>query len=216
MVFQEPLLCIMKIGGLQKLSLIDFPDNIAAIIFTQGCNFRCPYCHNPELVDPQLFQEPISEEEVISFLETRKEKLTGVVITGGEPVLQEDLGEFMQKLKTMGFKVKLDTNGSRPEVLKQLMESQLLDYIAMDIKAPLEKYPKIAGVEGMEDKVKESIDLIKASEVPHEFRTTVAKNLLDPDDIEQIKTLAGEADKYYTKDFVKSEKLLDPDFTGEN
>ncbi|HEC86320.1 MAG TPA: anaerobic ribonucleoside-triphosphate reductase activating protein, partial [Thermoplasmatales archaeon] len=133
----------MIIGGFQRFSLIDYPGKICAIIFTQGCNFRCPYCHNPELVNPKLFQEPIDENDIFRFLEMRKGKLDAVEITGGEPTLQPDLIEFMRKIKAMGFLIKLDTNGTNPEVVEKIIKNKLVDYIAMDVKAPLEKYEKV-------------------------------------------------------------------------
>jgi len=136
----------MIIGGLQRFSLIDYPGKISAILFTRGCNFRCPYCHNPELVDPQRYAEPWQEEEYWAFLQSRTQKLDAVVVTGGEPTLQEDLEPFLEKIRKMGFLIKLDTNGSNPDVLKDLLSANLVDYIAMDIKAPLEKYSEVAKV----------------------------------------------------------------------
>ena len=138
----------MKIGGLQKVSLIDYPGMISAIIFSQGCNFRCSYCHNPGLVDPDLFQPCMKEKDVLDFLQTRRGKLDAVAITGGEPTIQNNLMPFIKQIKKMGFAVKLDTNGSKPQVIKALLSEKLLDYIAMDIKAPLEKYEKIVNVSG--------------------------------------------------------------------
>jgi pyruvate formate lyase activating enzyme len=138
----------MKIGGLQKFSLLDYPGKISAVVFTQGCNFRCPYCHNPELVDPERFQECIPEDEIFAFLETRRGKLEAVTVTGGEPTIQNGLSSFVRRIKDMGFMVKLDTNGSRPEVLEELIRHKLIDYIAMDIKAPLEKYEAVTGWKG--------------------------------------------------------------------
>lgn len=135
----------MQIGGLQKFSLLDYPGKISAVVFTQGCNFRCPYCHNPELVDPARYQECLPEEEIFSFLETRRGKLEAVTVTGGEPTLQKSLAPFLRRIKDMGFLVKLDTNGSRPDVLEELLRQKLIDYIAMDIKAPLEKYEAVTG-----------------------------------------------------------------------
>ncbi|MEN6445142.1 MAG: anaerobic ribonucleoside-triphosphate reductase activating protein, partial [Candidatus Cloacimonas sp.] len=130
----------MKIGGLQKFSLLDYPGELSAIIFTQGCNFRCPYCHNPELVDPIRYSPLLNTERVLRFLYKRHKKLSAVVITGGEPTLQEDLIPFLKLIKAMRYKIKLDTNGSRPEVLQEIIEQNLVDYFAMDIKAPIELY----------------------------------------------------------------------------
>ena len=130
----------MLIGGFQKCSLIDYPGKICAIVFTLGCNFRCSYCHNPELVYPELFNKPIPEEEIFSFLPKRRGKLDAVTITGGEPTLQADLIDFILRIKKLEFLVKLDSNGSDPDVLENAISSEAPDYIAMDVKAPLEKY----------------------------------------------------------------------------
>ena len=147
----------MKIGGLQKFSFIDYPNKTSAIIFTQGCNFRCAYCHNPELVYPEKYQVPISEEQVFAFLESRKNQLDAVVITGGEPTLQPDLIEFIKKVKAMGFLVKLDSNGSNPQVLEQVINQKLVDFIAMDIKAPFDKYDLVCCVPVNIDNIKRFI-----------------------------------------------------------
>lgn len=150
----------MIIGGLQKFSLIDYPHKISAIIFTTGCNFRCPYCHNPELVNPKLYPERITEEEVFNFLKNRKEKLDAVVITGGEPTLHKDLYKFISKLKSMGFLIKLDTNGTYPNILNRLIKDNLLNYIAMDIKGSLDRYEEIVGTKVNLEKINESIKII--------------------------------------------------------
>lgn len=173
----------MKFGGLVKFTLIDFPGCPAAIVFTQGCNFRCRYCHNPELIYPHLFTEPMPEEEIESFLQRRKGTLEGVVVSGGEPTLHEDLPQFLSHLKSLGYKTKLDTNGSRPEVLKNLIDNKLVDFIAMDLKAPLEKYALITGADTNEAVIKQSITLIQNSGLPHEFRTTYDKEVLTDEDI---------------------------------
>jgi len=133
----------MLIGGFQRFSLIDYPGKICAIVFTQGCNFRCPYCHNPELVNPELFEAPIPEGNILSFLANRKGKLDAVEITGGEPTLQPDLMDFMSELKNHQYLVKLDTNGSNPGIISEAIERDLVDYLAMDVKAPLERYQEI-------------------------------------------------------------------------
>jgi len=201
----------MKIGGLQKFSLIDYPEKICAIIFTQGCNFRCPYCHNPELADPDLYEECIPEEEIFAFLEKRKEKLDAVSITGGEPILQPDLIDFIQKIKAMGYFVKIDTNGSHPEVLKTLIEDKLIDYVAMDVKAPLEKYQKITRSKTNPDLIKQSIKLIKNSRIPYEFRTTVVKSQLKENDLLSIAGLVKNARLYVLQKFTPT-KTMDPEF----
>lgn len=176
----------MKIGGLIKFTLIDFPGRPAAVVFTQGCNFRCRYCHNPELVYPHMFAEPVAKEEIYSFLKRRQGTLEGVVVSGGEPTLHEDLPAFMADLKAMGYATKLDTNGTRPEMLRQLLDARLLDYIAMDIKAPLEKYSLITGVDFNPEVLRQSMDLIRQSGLEYEFRTTYDKEVLTDADISTI------------------------------
>lgn len=204
----------MIIGGLQKFSLIDYPGKISAIVFTRGCNFRCPYCHNPELVDPQRYAEPWQEEEFWAFLQSRTQKLDAVVVTGGEPTLQEGLQPFLESIRKMGFLIKLDTNGSNPDVLKDLLSANLVDYIAMDIKAPLEKYSEVAKVSIDKTDIEESIELIKQSNVDHEFRTTIAKNVLSKEDIVNIaKMLQGE--KLYILQRCVPTKTLDPLFLAQ-
>lgn len=176
----------MKIGGLIKFTLIDYPGRVAAVVFTQGCNFRCRYCHNPELVYPQLFQEPIAQEEVLAFLRHRQGTLDGVVVTGGEPTLQPDLLDFLSEIKQLGYSVKLDTNGARPDVLRQVLEKNLADYVAMDIKAPLPKYPLITSVPCNEADLRQSMDLLRHSGIAHEFRTTYDTTVLTDEDIQTI------------------------------
>jgi len=201
----------MKIGGFQRFSLIDYPGKISAIIFTQGCNFRCPYCHNPELIDPKLFTSAIDEDLILSFLRKRVGKLDGVVITGGEPLLQHDLIEFIKKIKEMGYLVKLDTNGSYPEKLERLLD--LIDYIAMDIKAPLEKYRNVVRTDVCTEKIMESITIILNGDIDYEFRTTVVKALLTEDDLICIAKLIRGAKRYVLQKFVAS-KILDKSFAG--
>ena len=176
----------MKLGGLVKFTLIDFPGTPAAIVFTQGCNFRCRYCHNPELVYPHLFTPSMPQEEVMAFLQRRQGTLEGVVVSGGEPTLQEDLIRFMTDVKALGYKTKLDTNGTRPEVLKELIDKKLVDFIAMDLKAPLDKYALITGVEANSTVIRQSMDLILKSGLGYQFRTTYDKEVLDDNDIAAI------------------------------
>ena len=204
----------MKIGGLQKVSLIDYPGLISACIFLQGCNFKCSYCHNPELVDPRLFQPCIKENEVLDFLNTRKGKLDAVTITGGEPTIQDDLAPFIKKIRKMKYAVKLDTNGSQPQIIKDLLEEKLLDFIAMDIKAPLGKYKDIVKTQVNPDSIKESIRLILKSNIPYEFRTTVVQSQLEEKDILQITKLIPRADCYVLQKFVPV-KVLDKKFLKE-
>ncbi|MBP5429337.1 MAG: anaerobic ribonucleoside-triphosphate reductase activating protein [Elusimicrobiaceae bacterium] len=176
----------MKLGGLVKFTLIDFPGCPAAIVFTQGCNFRCRYCHNPELVYPHLFAPSVPEEEIMSFLKRRQGTLEGVVISGGEPTLQEDLVRFLTDVKALGYKIKLDTNGTRPEVIKELIDKKLVDFIAMDLKAPMDKYAAITGVEANSAVLRQSMDLILQSGLAYQFRTTYDKEVLTDDDIAAI------------------------------
>ncbi|MEI6222885.1 MAG: anaerobic ribonucleoside-triphosphate reductase activating protein [bacterium] len=197
----------MRIGGLQKFSLIDYPGKISAIIFTQGCLFRCHYCHNAELVDPLLFTDPIPVSEVLSFLEERKGKLDGVVITGGEPTIQHDLLEFMETIKKLGFLIKLDTSGVRPDVVKEAVKQNLVDYFAMDIKAPLAKYPKVVGKEVDTEKIWESILFIMDSGIDYEFRTTIVAGLLERDDILEIGNLIKGAKRYALQQFIPDRTL---------
>jgi pyruvate formate lyase activating enzyme len=204
----------MKIGGLQRVSLIDYPGLISAVVFLQGCNFRCPYCHNPELVEPGLFQPCLREEDFFEFLETRKGKLDAVSITGGEPTIHSDLAPFINKIKKMKFAVKLDTNGSQPKVVKNLLDKKMLDFIAMDIKAPLAKYISIAGVSVDPDAIRETVRTIIKSKIPYEFRTTIAQSQLEEKDILQIGKLITGASHYVLQNFV-STKTLDKKFLKE-
>ncbi|HBR15703.1 MAG TPA: anaerobic ribonucleoside-triphosphate reductase activating protein [Candidatus Omnitrophica bacterium] len=200
----------MKIGGLLKFSLIDYPNKVAAVIFTQGCNFRCPFCHNPELVLPEKFQAPMAEEQVLDFLLKRRGQLEGVVVTGGEPTLQKDLLPFLKKIKDMGYQIKLDTNGSHPGVLREALQKKLVDFIAMDIKAPLEKYPQLTGVKDYLHAIEESIVLIESSAYPYQFRTTVVKSLLSEEYLQKILRLIKETSSYHLQPFVTTNPILDP------
>jgi pyruvate formate lyase activating enzyme len=199
----------MKLAGLQKTTLVDFPETVACTVFTQGCSFRCPYCHNPELVLPEMFGRLIPYENFIDFLMSRLGKLEGVCITGGEPLLQPDIEQFISHIKALGFKVKLDTNGFYPEKLESIIKSGDIDYIAMDIKAPFEKYSNVAQVKSEKLKVKsmESIDLIMQSGIDYEFRTTVAKPLLSAADIEKIAQMIKGAKRYVLQNYQKSKQI---------
>lgn len=192
----------MLIGGFQKFSLIDYPEKICAIVFTQGCNFRCGYCHNPELVKPEKFETPISEKDFFSFLKKRQEKLEAVTITGGEPTMQKDLIQFIKKIKSMGYLVKLDSNGSNPEVLENIFKLKIIDYIAMDTKAPLEKYFKIINTDIDIKNIEKSIKLIMNSKIDYEFRTTVVKDQLFLDDFEKMGKLIKGAKLYVLQKFI--------------
>lgn len=206
----------MIIGGFVKFSLNDYPGKTAAVIFTLGCNFRCRYCHNPELVLPEKYAPEIPLGEVYSFLESRVGKLDAVCITGGEPTEHLDLPEMIKKIKEMGFLVKLDTNGSRPEMLEKIIKEGNIDYIAMDIKAPFDpySYQKITGTPVDTEKLKKSINLIINSGLPHEFRTTVVKSLTSFDDLRKIAGSIKGADNYFIQRFVSS-KLNDPSLINE-
>jgi len=193
----------MIFGGLQQLSLIDYPGKICAIIFTVGCNFRCKFCYNKEIVLPELIKEHlnISEEYILNFLKSRIGKLEAVCVTGGEPTLYPDLGDFLKKIKDLGFLIKLDSNGTNPGMLKKLINSGLIDYIAMDIKGPLddEGYMKVVGVKTDIKKIKESVELVKTLN-DYEFRTTVAP-MLGEEDILEIVDKISPAKKYFLQEF---------------
>ncbi len=204
----------MLIGGLEKLSLIDFPGKIAAVVFTKSCNFRCHFCYNPMLVldDKEEDSSLISEEDLLLFFKSRIGKLEAIVISGGEPTLHSDLKEFIMKIKKFGFKVKLDTNGTRPEVIKELIDERLIDYIAMDIKAPLDKYEQVVAVKVDKKKIKRSIDLIMENKIDYEFRTTIVPGLHDKEDILQMaKEIAG-AKKWFLQKFKLDTDLINNDF----
>ncbi len=187
----------MVIGGFQKLSLIDYPGKMCAVIYTRGCNYRCPYCHNPELVWPERYIPEISHDSVMAFLQKRQGLLDAVTISGGEPTLHKDLPEIIREIKDMGFLVKLDTNGCNPAILNALLQKKLLDYVAIDIKAPFEKYSMLSGIEVDIDAIKESIQILLRGEVDYEFRTTVDRSMLDEDDLLKITALIKGAKKYY-------------------
>jgi pyruvate formate lyase activating enzyme len=195
----------VNIGGLQRVSLIDYPGRLGAVIFTQGCNFRCAYCHNQELVDPERYGPLIPEEELFSFLDKRKGKLEAVTVTGGEPTLQPDLGKLLEEIKKRGFLTKLDTNGSKPNILKKMIRRGLVDYLAMDIKGPLEKYQQITSVEVDTSNIERSINLIMASGIEYEFRTTVARSYLGLQDLVSIARLIKQARLYVLQPCVPIE-----------
>lgn len=205
----------MKIGGFQKVSLIDYPGRISAVVFTQGCNFRCPFCHNPELVAPERFADRIPEAGILAFLEKRRGRLDAVVITGGEPTLQSELIPFTIHLKAMGYLIKLDTNGALPDVLEDLLGRKLLDYVAMDIKAPLERYGEVTKTKTEVERIRRSISLIMGSGVDYEFRTTAVRSLLSPQELEAIGRLIPGAKRFVLQKFVPT-KTLDRNYLGES
>ena len=198
----------MLIGGFQKCSLIDYPGKICAIVFTLGCNSRCSYCHNPELVYPELFNKPIPEEEIFSFLGKRRGKLDAVTITGGEPTLQADLIDFILRIKKLEFLVKLDSNGSNPDVLQNAISSEVLDYIAMDVKAPLEKYREITSSNIDPERIKKSIGLIMNSNTEYEFRITITESQLDESDMSKIGKLIDGAELCVLQKYVAPGKNI--------
>lgn len=205
----------MVISGMQKLTLLDYPGKTACLIFTQGCNFRCPFCHNKDLLDNEIHNEIVSEAEVFEYLEKRKNILDGVCITGGEPLLQNGIENFIKKIKAMGLLVKLDTNGSCPGKLKWLLDNDLLDYVAMDIKNDFLNYDKASGVSCYNvEKIKDSINIIEKSKVEHEFRTTVVKQIHDIAQIENICKYLGPNEKYYIQNYRDSETVLKPGLSG--
>lgn len=195
----------MRIAGFQKLTLLDFPNKVSCIIFTQGCNYKCPYCHNSGLLGCDI--NLIDEEEIFAYLNKRKGVIDGIVISGGEPTIQKDLMIFMKRVKELGFLVKLDTNGSNPDVVRNIIDENLVDYIAMDIKNTLGEYKDVTDVKPNVEKLKESIELIKNSNVDHEFRTTIIKNIHD---VESIKKICSYVDgnKMFLQNFEKSENVL--------
>ena len=183
----------MTFSGFFKSDLVNYPGYVASTVFTCGCNFRCPYCHNPEFVimgsDETYFGETYTEEEILAHLQKRKGFLDALVVSGGEPTLHKDLAPFMRKVKAMGLKIKLDTNGSRPEVIRNLIEDGLLDYVAMDLKAPLDKY-RLVGFDDTQA-IEESMKLLRDSGIDHEFRTTCPRIFLQESDFTQMADLVG-------------------------
>lgn len=205
----------MLIGGLQKLTLVDYPGKVAAAVFTVGCNFFCPFCHNPELVDIFKMKKQIliSEEDFFQFLKSRQGDLDGVCVSGGEPTLQKDLPEFLREIKELGFSVKLDTNGTNPEMLKALIQSELVDYVAMDIKASAEKYHILSNRNLDVENIKQSVRLIKNME-NYEFRTTVIPKYHDVEDLLAIAEWIRGSKKYFLQQF-RPVKTLDLSFMRE-
>jgi pyruvate formate lyase activating enzyme len=197
------------IGGLQKFSLTDFPGLISAIVFTRGCGFRCPYCHNPDLVDPARYAAEYPQSELWKFLRSRRGLLKGVVVTGGEPTMHDDLPEFLRGLKEIGYSVKLDTNGTNPLLLGRVVAERLVDYVAMDIKAPLDLYGSIVNALVKAEDIQLSIEVLLRSGVSHEFRTTWVASLLTGTDILAIAELVKGCDRYILQSCSKA-TMLDP------
>lgn len=199
----------MRINGLRKLSLLDFPEKTAAVVFTGGCNLRCPFCHNASLVLNPGAGESITEDEFFDFLSKRRGKLDGVCVTGGEPLMQEGLEDFIRRIRDMGFLVKLDTNGTFPDRLRRLIDEKLLDYAAMDIKNAPSRYAFTVGAPVLDiSPILESAALLKEGRVPYEFRTTLVKGLHRLEDMEELGEFVRGADKYFLQNFKDSGDLV--------
>ncbi len=205
----------MIFRGLQKTTLIDYPGHVAATFFVDKCNFRCPYCHNPRLVFETETNE-ITEEEALEFLEKRKKLIDGICVTGGEPTLHPGLKFFFQKAKGIGLKIKLDSNGTNPGFLKELIEEGLVDFVAMDVKAPLEKYGKATGVKADTGAVKESIELLKKGKVDYEFRATVVPGIIELEDIPKMGKLVEGAKKFVFQQFVSGLPVVSKEFESKS
>ena len=199
----------MNIIGFQKLTLVDYPGKVAAILFTGGCNFRCPYCHNGELVlYPEDFP-PYPDEDIFSYLDKRKGILDGVVVSGGEPTLQADLAPYLERIKERGLLVKLDTNGTRPGVIRKLVEGKLVDYIAMDVKNSLSGYARTIGLKSFDTSgIEESISYLKEGHVEYEFRTTVTRELHHEENIRDLALLLKGCRAYYLQNYVSNENTI--------
>lgn len=203
----------MQIYGLNKTTLLDYPGHVAATVFTGGCNMRCPFCQNSGLVLNPAGQPQIPETEVLSFLEKRKGILDGICITGGEPTLQADLADFICRVRAMGYLIKLDTNGYRPETLRRLLEQNLLDYVAMDIKASRERYGIACGLPDMElAPIEESVELLKKSRIDYEFRTTVVKGIHSGEEFTAIGQWLQGCSAYYLQSYRHSEQVMRPGY----
>lgn len=203
----------MKIRGFNKTTLLDYPGHVAATVFTGGCNFRCPFCHNADLVLNPESQPLVPEEEVLSHLKKRRGILEGVCITGGEPTLQPDLPDFIRKIRELGYLVKLDTNGYRPEVLMSLLTEDMLDYVAMDVKASPDNYQKASGCPGLDfSRIEESIALLKECKIPYEFRTTVVQGIHTVQEFDAIGRLLEGSRAYYLQAFRENENVIQEGF----
>lgn len=209
----------MLIGGIQKLSLVDYPGKSSIALFTIGCNMRCGWCHNKELVDPQFFAPSLDEDQVLKFIKSRIGLVQSVTISGGECTLQPDLIDFVKKIKAMGFFVKIDSNGSNPQIISDLLTQNLIDFIAMDIKSTWQKYNLTAGAEMNHDRIKQSIKIIKNSKINFEFRTTIVKSLHQIDDFDKIgKMLTEDGRKIprFALQHFRPGKTIDPKFATDD
>lgn len=204
----------MNICGFEKFSLVDYDNYVTCTVFTKGCNFVCPFCHNSSLVLKDKFAENIPEEDVFSYLQKRKGMVDAVCVSGGEPTLQPDLKDFIKKVKSMGFRVKLDSNGTKPELLKELIDEKLVDYVAMDIKNSLGKYAQTVGLNTINlNPITKSIELLKNSGIDYEFRTTLIKEYHTQSDIEQIAELIKGAKNYALQKFVDNGECITHNLT---
>jgi pyruvate formate lyase activating enzyme len=220
----------MKIGGLEKLSLIDYPGGLSAVIFTIGCTFRCPFCYNPMLVlserdrngnnslpqgqESEKGHTLIEEDDLFLFLSSRFGKLDAVVISGGEPTMHPDLPEFIRRIRTLGYKIKLDSNGTNPEMLKKLLAEKLIDYLAMDIKAAPADYQRATGTKFDFEKIKQSAKIIMSSGLPYEFRSTCVPGFIDEKSVVEMGELIKGADKWYLQNFKSDAELIDMSLRG--
>lgn len=204
----------MNICGFEKFSLVDYDNYVTCTVFTKGCNFVCPFCHNSSLVLKDKFADNIPEEDVFSYLQKRKGMVDAVCVSGGEPTLQPDLKDFIKKVKSMGFRVKLDSNGTKPELLKELIDEKLVDYVAMDIKNSLGKYAQTVGLNTINlNPITKSIELLKNSGIDYEFRTTLIKEYHTQSDIEQIAELIKGAKNYALQKFVDNGECITHNLT---
>lgn len=205
----------MKLSGLQKLTLLDYPGKVACTVFTAGCNYRCPFCHNGDLVLPELMPPPLAEADFFAFLQKRRGVLDGVCVSGGEPLIHEDILAFLERIKQLGYAVKLDTNGAFPDKLRALVEAGLVDYVAMDIKNSPERYAQTVGVDPMDlGPVRESVAYLLSGAVDHEFRTTVVRQLHTAEDLVNIGKWISGAERYFLQAFVDSEYVLQGGLSG--
>ena len=205
----------MRIDGLQKMTLLDFPGKVACTVFTGGCNFRCPFCHNALLVTELPENPDYTVDEILSFLKKRAGLLDGVAITGGEPLMNPDIADFIKQIRDLGYSVKLDTNGSYPDRLKSIVSEGLVDYVAMDIKNCKEKYAETVGLKSYDlSKIEESVDFLKTNTVDYEFRTTVVKEFHTVEDIRKAAEWIKGAKRYFLQNFVDSGNLIDGNVSG--
>lgn len=208
----------MRIAGIQKLTLLDFPGRCAATIFMPGCNLKCPFCHNAFLVlNPN--EDPYDQDKILEFLKERLGKLTGLAVTGGEPLMQADIADFLRKVKAIGYDIKLDTNGSFPNRLKALIDEGLVDYVAMDVKNSWASYPKTMGLNEEQgvlvvSNIQKSMDILKNSNIEFEFRSTIVNPLHSKEDIEEMAKAVGPVPRYFIQCFADSGDILGDDCKG--